>query len=82
MDGFVNKMRTLIKNGGDRFIVVENNEPTFVILSLSEYEALINGNSNGNGKKNISNYDGDNDNNGKERFSDEEIFNDLDLSLD
>ncbi|MBI2451373.1 MAG: hypothetical protein HYV52_03550 [Parcubacteria group bacterium] len=75
MDGFVNKMKTLIKNGGDRFIVVDNNEPTFVILSLSEYEQLVNGKSS-NDEKNIQL--------GKDQalFQDDEIFNDLDLSLD
>ena len=35
------KIKNLIKQGENRFIMLENGEPEFVILSFSEYERLL-----------------------------------------
>ena len=38
----LNKIKNLIKQNGDKFIVVENGEPELVVMSFAEYEKLVN----------------------------------------
>lgn len=36
-------MKNLIKQNGDKFIVIENGEPEMVVMSYQEYERLVKG---------------------------------------
>ena len=45
------RIKNLVRNGGDRFIIVENGEPEVVVLSFLDYERMVNG-----GAKNAPNH--------------------------
>lgn len=38
------KIKNFIRQNGDKFIVVENDEPELVVMSFGEYEKLVRGN--------------------------------------
>lgn len=41
-----NKIKNLVKQNGDKFIVIENGEPEIVLMSFKEYEKLAGNGSN------------------------------------
>lgn len=42
----LSRIKNLIQQNGDKFIVLENEEPEFVIMSFAEYEKLAQYNAN------------------------------------
>ena len=42
----LSRIKNLVKQNGDKVILVENDEPEVVVMSFSEYERMANGHAN------------------------------------
>lgn len=40
----ISKIKNLVKQNGDKFVLIENGEPEIVMMSFQEYERLAGGN--------------------------------------